>query len=295
MTSPAAPFRLRSLLFVPAHVDRFVARAHERGADGVILDLEDAVPAAEKPAARGKLAASVAGIQRNGTAALVRVNHGIRHLAQDLEAAVVSGLAALVLPKVEEPGFVREVAEAVAELEVERGLPPGGVRFVLQVETPGALFVLPAIAAAHPRILAMTLGPEDYSASVGGVPEADTLFTPNYAVLCAARAAGVIPLGFVGSIGDYADIGASPRRCGGPGGSASAGRSSCTRRRWPSSTRPSRPPRRNWTGRAASWMGTGRPVPRDAVPSSWTAGWWTPPWCAGPRRSWPWPVDRQER
>ena len=103
---------------------------------------------------------------------------------------------------------MREVAEAVAELEVERGLPPGGVRFVLQVETPGALFVLPAIAAAHPRILAMTLGPEDYSASVGGVPEADTLFTPNYAVLCAARAAGVIPLGFVGSIGDYADIGA---------------------------------------------------------------------------------------
>jgi citrate lyase subunit beta / citryl-CoA lyase len=209
MTSPAAaPFRLRSLLFVPAHVDRFIARAHERGADGIILDLEDAVPTAEKPAAREKLAASVAGIRQNGTAALVRVNHGIRQLARDLEAAVVPGLAALVLPKVEEPGFVREVADAVAELEIERGLPPGGIRFVLQVETPGALFVLPAIAAAHPRILATTLGPEDYSAAIGGVPEADTLFTPNYAVLCAARAAGVIPLGFVGSIGDYSDIGA---------------------------------------------------------------------------------------
>jgi citrate lyase subunit beta / citryl-CoA lyase len=208
MISPALPVRWRSLLFVPAHVDRFVARAHERGADGVILDLEDAVPAAEKAAARQKLAASIASVGRNGTAALVRVNHGLRALARDLEAAMVPGLAALVLPKVEEPGFVREVAEAVAELELERGLPPGGVRLVLQVETPGALFVLPAIAASHPRVAAMTLGPEDYSAALGGVPESDTLFQPNYAVLCAARAAGVIPLGFVGSIGDYSDIGA---------------------------------------------------------------------------------------
>src|SRR3712207_379728 len=159
MTSPAAaPFRLRSLLFVPAHVDRFVARAHERGADGVILDLEDAVPAAEKPAAREKLAASIASVGRNGTAALVRANHGLRALARDLEAAVVPDVVALVLPEVGEPGFVRGVAEAVAELELERGLPRDGVRLVLQVETPGALFALRAIAASHPRVAAMTLG-----------------------------------------------------------------------------------------------------------------------------------------
>lgn len=206
MTRTASPPRWRSLLFVPAHVGRFVARAHERGADGVILDLEDAVPAAEKPAARGSLAASIAGIARNGTAAMVRVNHSLRQIGADLEAAVQPGLAALVLPKVEEPGFVREVAEAVAELEAERGLPPGGIRLVLQIETPGAIFGLPAIAAAHPRVAAMTLGPEDYSAAIGGVPGPDALFTPNYAVLCAARAAGILPLGFVGSIGAYDDL-----------------------------------------------------------------------------------------
>ena len=56
MTDPIAPACWRSLLFVPAHVERFVARAHERGADAVVLDLEDAVPAAEKPAARERLA-----------------------------------------------------------------------------------------------------------------------------------------------------------------------------------------------------------------------------------------------
>lgn len=205
MTKPAPP-RWRSLLFVPAHVERFIARAHERGADGVILDLEDAVPPAEKDKARGMLAASVASITRNGTAAMVRVNHNLRQIGRDLEAAVLPGLSALVLPKVEEAGFVREVADALTELETERQLPPGGIRLVLQVETPGSVFVLPSIAAAHPRVAAMTLGPEDYSASIGGVPEEDTLFTPNYAVLCAARAAGILPLGFVGSIGAFSDI-----------------------------------------------------------------------------------------
>ena len=202
--NPAA--RWRSLLFVPAHVPRFVGRAHERGADAVILDLEDAVPVSEKPAARDTLAEAIASIGRNGGGALVRVNGGLRHMLRDLEAAVVPGLSALVLPKVEEPGVVRAVAEAVAELEAERGLTPGAVRLVLQIESPGALFHLPAIAGAHPRVAAITIGPEDFCASLGAVPDASSLLGPNLSLLCAARAAGIVPLGFVGSIAAYDDL-----------------------------------------------------------------------------------------
>ncbi len=210
MTAP--PRAWRSLLFIPAHVPRFLARAHERGADGIILDMEDAVPPEERPAARATLAASIALLAGHGLAALVRVNHGVRHLAPDLEAAVRPGLSALVLPKVEEPGFVREVAEALAELEPEHGLPAGSVRLLLQVETPAALFALPAIAGAHPRVAAITLGPEDFSATMGGAPSEALLLGPNLAVLAAARAAGVQPMGFVGSIADYADLDAYAAR-----------------------------------------------------------------------------------
>jgi len=199
------PPRWRSLLFVPAHVERFVARAHERGADGVILDLEDAVPVEEKPASRAGLAGAVARVGRGGAAVLVRVNHGLRALADDLEAAVVPGVAALVLPKTESADWVREVADAVTELELERGFPAGAVRLVLQIETPAALPRLPEIAAAHPRVAAMTLGPEDFSAALGAAPEPDALLGPNLAVLCAARATGLVPLGFVGSIGAFGD------------------------------------------------------------------------------------------
>ena len=55
---PALP-NWRSLLYVPATRESFVAKAHTRGADAIILDLEDAVAPAEKPAARAALAAAI--------------------------------------------------------------------------------------------------------------------------------------------------------------------------------------------------------------------------------------------
>ncbi|WP_336490458.1 HpcH/HpaI aldolase/citrate lyase family protein [Methylobacterium nigriterrae] len=207
MTAPVTGLpRWRSLLFLPAHVPRFVAGAHRRGADALILDLEDAVPADAKEQARAALPASIAAVGQDGAAAMVRVNHGLRALARDLEAAIVPGLAALVLPKVEAAGFVREVADCVAEIEAERAIPAGTVRLVLQVETPAAFPELDAIATAHPRVAAITLGPEDYAAAMGGVPDPDTLLAPSVAVLQAARAAGILPLGFIDSIGAYADL-----------------------------------------------------------------------------------------
>ncbi|MER8589307.1 CoA ester lyase [Mesorhizobium sp. M1338] len=198
--------RWRSLLFVPAHVPRFVEAAHERGADGVILDLEDSVPQDQKREARRQLSASVAKVARKGTFVLVRVNRGLRALAADLDAAVIAGVDALVLPKTDSGEWVLEIAHAVSDLERERTLPLGRIRFLAQIETPGALQRLAAIATAHPRMVAMALGPEDFSAAVGGAPEFDLLLAPNLAVLFAARAAGLLPLGFIGSIGEFSNI-----------------------------------------------------------------------------------------
>ncbi|MGX9575428.1 HpcH/HpaI aldolase/citrate lyase family protein [Mesorhizobium sp. f-mel] len=197
--------RWRSLLFVPAHVAQFVENAHERGADGVILDLEDSVPQDRKGEARRQLTESVTKVGRKGASVLVRVNRGLRALAADLDVAVMAGVDALVLPKVESAEWVSEVANAVTGLELEKSLALGHIRFIAQIETPAALQRLPAIASAHPRIIAMALGPEDFSAAVGGAPEFDLLLAPNLAVLFAARAAGLLPLGFIGSISEFSD------------------------------------------------------------------------------------------
>ncbi|MER9495112.1 CoA ester lyase [Mesorhizobium sp. M0320] len=197
--------RWRSLLFVPAHVLRFVETAHERGADGVILDLEDSVPQDQKGEPRRRLSQSVAKVGRKGASVLVRVNRDLRGLVADLDAAVMAGVHAFVLPKTDSAEWVLEVANAVSGLERERNLAPGGIRFLAQIETPGALQRLAAIASAHPRMVAMALGPEDFSAAVGGAPEFDLLLTPNLSVLFAARSAGLLPLGFIGSIGEFSD------------------------------------------------------------------------------------------
>jgi citrate lyase subunit beta/citryl-CoA lyase len=64
----------RSLLYVPAHVERFVARAHERDADCIQIDLEDSVPPAEKKHARSCVEGNAARVRRGGADVLVRIN-----------------------------------------------------------------------------------------------------------------------------------------------------------------------------------------------------------------------------
>ena len=204
MHDPAPPV-WRSMLFVPVTAPRFVAGAADRGADAIILDLEDAVAASEKPRARTQLEAAIPQVSRRGADVLVRVNRPWRMMVRDIEAAVLPGVAALVLTKVDDPEHVRAAAEMVTELEAERSLPTGAIRFLVLVETAAGFFRMEAIARAHPRIVAMSLGAEDFALSVGMRAEPEGLFYPKQHMLFAARAAGVMPLGFVGSIADFRD------------------------------------------------------------------------------------------
>jgi citrate lyase subunit beta/citryl-CoA lyase len=196
----------RSLLFVPATSEKFVETAHTRGADAIILDLEDGVAPARKQQARDSLAAAIPKVGRDGTDVLVRVNRPWRLAFRDIEAAVSPGVAGLILPKVGNAQHVRVVAEMVAELESERAMDVGHTAFVVLVETADAFPRMEEIANADPRIVAMTLGSEDFSASCGMVPDADSLYVPKMHMLIHARAAGLIPLGFIGTIADYKDL-----------------------------------------------------------------------------------------
>ena len=81
----------RSLLYVPANVPRFIDGAHKRGADGIILDLEDSVPIAEgRP--RAHLAKAAENVARGGADVLVRINRPWREAMLDLEAVIMPRL-----------------------------------------------------------------------------------------------------------------------------------------------------------------------------------------------------------
>ena len=196
----------RSALYVPVTIERFVDKAHQRGADAVILDLEDSIPPAEKPRARSLVAAAAARVAGHGTDVLVRLNRQWRMCMDDLESCVGPAVRAVVLPKVADASHVRFVAEVLDDLEAARGMLPGSTGIVGLIETPDALFDVRAIAAAHPRLLALTLGPEDFALAAGMQPTPEGLFQPTQQVALACAAAGLLPLGFVGSIADFTDV-----------------------------------------------------------------------------------------
>jgi citrate lyase subunit beta/citryl-CoA lyase len=196
----------RSMLFVPANVSRFVESAHTRGADAIILDLEDSVLPKDKEHARTLVAAAAPKVARSGADVLVRVNRPWRQCLRDMEAVVSPEICALMLPKTESAAHVKLLAEVLDEIEAERGLPQGHTRLVPIIESAGAFFRVQEIAAAHPRIVALTLGSEDFALSVGMVPEAEGLFYPKQQIVIAACAAGVLPLGLIGTVADYKDL-----------------------------------------------------------------------------------------
>ncbi|MBB5689709.1 CoA ester lyase [Roseomonas alkaliterrae] len=196
----------RSLLYVPASAEKFVARAHERGADAIILDLEDGVAPASKPAARAGLAAAVASVRRNGADVLVRINRPLRVAVEDIAAAVTAGADALVCTKVMGPDHVRLLSELAAESEAACGRAAGTVRFVVLIEDAAALAHAQAIAAADPRVVALGVGGEDLATDLGAEPTPDALDLPKRMGLVAARAAGVLPLGFIGTVAGLKDL-----------------------------------------------------------------------------------------
>jgi len=196
----------RSMLFVPANVPKFVDKAHQRGADAIILDLEDSVPLAEKAPARRHLATAASRVSAGGADVVVRINASLRLAAADLEAAVNAAVRAICVPKVSGASQLQWISECIAELELERGLPTGHIRLIALIESTGSLARVNEIARSTSRLVAVTLGPEDFSASAGMEPEADGLLFPNQQIVFAARSAGLLPLGFVGSIGQYDDL-----------------------------------------------------------------------------------------
>ncbi len=198
--------RWRSLMFVPATGRRFVEKAHTRGADGIILDLEDSIPPAEKAAARAALAEAAVTVGQAGGDVLVRVNRPLELCIPDIEAAVMPRVAALLLPKVMGPEHIRLLSEVVAVREAAMGMAVGRTRFVALVETPDAIPHLHAIAAADPRMAAMGIGVEDLAMEIEAQPGADMLYHYGMALVTACRAARILPMGSIGAFADFSDL-----------------------------------------------------------------------------------------
>jgi citrate lyase subunit beta/citryl-CoA lyase len=193
---------IRSLLYVPASAERFVAKAHERGADAIILDLEDAIPPDGKEAARAALAGAAPRVGQAGAAVLVRINSQPELRDLDAVAACRAGAVGLLVPKVTTPATLQALADLLAPVERELGRKP--LRFMPLVEDPGAVLDARAIAAG-PRVFAISTGGEDLATAMDAEPIAEMLRVPKLLVHLAAKAAGVRSFGMLRSVANYSD------------------------------------------------------------------------------------------
>jgi malyl-CoA/(S)-citramalyl-CoA lyase len=184
------PFRLqRSSLFVPATSPRFFEKGAASAADGIILDLEDAVAPDKKDEARTAAIQALNGIDWGRKNMAVRING----LETPLTYKDVVGLVEqcprldlIVLPMVNRPEDVRFVSTLIEQ--IERGLgraPRVGIEGI--IETPLGLEHVSAIAAAGGRLEALSFGAGDYAVGMKMRNRKIGAADPNYAVVVPAR------------------------------------------------------------------------------------------------------------
>ena len=198
----------RSSLIMPVNVPAFVEKAHLRGADAIVLDLEDSIPPAEKERARTLVKAAIPLVARGGADVLVRINRPWELQEADLEAVIWPGLTGIAYPKPETVEEFQRADETIGRLERERGIPPGTVTMSTSIETVAGFFNAEALARATPRLVAIGLGSEDFTLDLGIEPTAEgteLLYGKLFMVLL-ARQAGLYPMGMMRTIADYRDV-----------------------------------------------------------------------------------------
>lgn len=190
---------VRSMLFVPGHRGTWVEKAIAKGVDGVILDLEDSVPADLKADARAEVARSITRLRDSGAeiSVYVRLNPLDTGLTgDDIEAVALPGLDGFSLPKLMGRDDIIRYESLVTHFEAKNGVVPGSLRFIANLETAESYAQCEEIATASPRIATLFAGTArdaDVSRSIGFTftpGGQETLYLRSRAVL-ACRAAGL--------------------------------------------------------------------------------------------------------
>lgn len=195
----------RSLLYVPVNVEKFVEKAHTRGADVLQLDLEDAVPPSEKEKARTLVEKNAARVRRGGADVVVRINQPLSLAVRDIEHSICPDVDGIAITKADSASHVRLIDQLVSELEEKRGMTVGHTKFLVMIETADAFSRIDEIPRASPRTVGMLIGGEDFALDLNAQPDDEVLLAPKARMIIAARAAGVMPLGFIGTVADFSD------------------------------------------------------------------------------------------
>lgn len=169
----------RSYLFVPGNRPERFDKALAAGADAVIIDLEDAVPAEDKERARDRVAAWLS----DAHPVHIRVNgSGTPWFERDAELLALPGIAGVLLPKAETAAQVQQVLAPLRE----------GTRILPLVETAVGVWNVLEIAKAR-EVERLAFGSLDFMLDIGTDNGDEALLYTRSRLVLASRAAGILP------------------------------------------------------------------------------------------------------
>lgn len=185
---------IRSYLYAPASSERILSKVLDAGSDCVILDLEDTVADADKERARES---AIAFIDEHATPSLqqlhVRVNRGrFGFDSDDVHAVARPGLAAIRVPRVEDPRDLRVLDDVLSTVEQAAGMKTGSIGVYITIESARGLHHIDGLAAA-PRVVRLCFGAADFLGDIGGRGGHEyrsTLYARSQMVI-ASRVAGI--------------------------------------------------------------------------------------------------------
>lgn len=182
----------RSRLYLPGDQPKLMINAGLYGADGIILDLEDAVAPLKKEDARYLVRNALRNNDFQGAEIMVRINQLPAGL-KDLSFIVPHPLNLVLIPKCESAAEVKAVDEEIARLKQDPGR---NIWLMPIIESARGVLHAFEIASASPNVVALAIGLEDYTADIGAErsPEGQESFYARSAIVNAARAAGIQPI-----------------------------------------------------------------------------------------------------
>ena len=196
---------MRSYLYVPGDQPDRLAKCLERGADYVIVDLEDAVPTDRKKEGREIAGAWIAENASHANQIWVRVNNS-DDLAADLHAVITAPIVGILFPKCETVEQLAALDLIVSNIEKERGIPLRSITVSALIETAEGVLNARELARG-PRVSRMQVGEYDLKADMSvelGQDEKEFLYVRSYVVLCSAAAGINPPIAPVGT--DFKDL-----------------------------------------------------------------------------------------
>ena len=180
----------RSRLYAPGNNPRLLAGIDIHGADCVLLDLEDSVPLSEKASARILVKHVLAAVPFPEEV-WVRINGLDAGGEEDLQEILLGRPHGICLPKAESANDVARLAERLDALESEFGLPSASTWIMPIIETGKGVLHAEEIAAAHPRVVMVAFGAEDFTRDVGALRSRRSLLFARSQIIAATAAAGI--------------------------------------------------------------------------------------------------------